>query len=133
MALTLRQSLVLYGLFMVLAVAGVVYFVQTAPPLPEAQCSEIVTPMDVVRGKLVKDPQRSILNLWNCEPGGLRFPERAKAFLKWSMVSEPPMETFGHGSKSRSPGPVKAPRSQACGSTRRTTGGTPPPAFGGFT
>eukprot|EP00435_Cladocopium_sp_Y103_P010576 s2552_g2.t1 len=53
MALTLRQSLVLYGLFMVLAVAGVTYFVQTAPPLPEAQCANIVTPMDVVRGKLV--------------------------------------------------------------------------------
>lgn len=66
MALTLRQSLVLYGLFMVLAVAGVTYFVQTAPPLPEAQCANIVTPMDVVRGKLVKEPQTSILNLWNC-------------------------------------------------------------------
>ena len=66
MALSLRQSLVLYGLFMVLSVAGVTFFVQTAPPLPKAQCSEIVTPMDVVRGKLVKEPQKSILNLWNC-------------------------------------------------------------------
>jgi len=66
MALTLRQSLVLYGLFMALAVAGVVYFVRTAPPLPEAQCAEIVTPMDVVRGRLVKEPQKSIVNLWNC-------------------------------------------------------------------
>mmetsp|Transcript_57906 Transcript_57906/g.126975 ORF Transcript_57906/g.126975 Transcript_57906/m.126975 type:complete len:286 (-) Transcript_57906:17-874(-) len=66
MGLTLAQSLVCYVAFMVLAVVGVVYFVWTAPPLPQAQCANIVTPMDVIRGKLVREPQSSILNLWNC-------------------------------------------------------------------
>eukprot|EP00930_Biecheleria_cincta_P062627 TRINITY_DN48084_c0_g1_i1.p1 TRINITY_DN48084_c0_g1~~TRINITY_DN48084_c0_g1_i1.p1 ORF type:complete len:305 (+),score=57.12 TRINITY_DN48084_c0_g1_i1:49-915(+) len=65
-ALTLRQSLALYVAFMVAAVVGVVYFVRTAPPLPQAQCSEIVTFMDVIRGKLVREPQKSILDLWSC-------------------------------------------------------------------
>ncbi|CAE8640263.1 unnamed protein product [Polarella glacialis] len=66
MGLSLGQSLTLYAAFMVLAVLGVMHFVQTAPPLPQAQCSEIVTPMDVIRGKLVREPQKSILDLWNC-------------------------------------------------------------------
>jgi len=66
MGLSLTQSLALYALFMVLSVAGVAYFVHTAPPLPMPQCAEIVTPMDVVRGKLVRQPQKSILDLWSC-------------------------------------------------------------------
>lgn len=66
MALSLRQSLLLYALAMVLAAACVVFFLQTAPPLPQAQCADIVTPMDVIRGRLVREPQQSILNLWNC-------------------------------------------------------------------
>lgn len=51
---------------MVVAVASVCCFVYTAPPLPEAQCANVITPLDVVRGRLVKEPQTSILNLWNC-------------------------------------------------------------------
>lgn len=66
MGLSLTQSLVLYAAFMASAAAGVYYFMATAPPLPEAQCQDIVTPMDVVRGKLVRDPKKSILDLWNC-------------------------------------------------------------------
>lgn len=66
MGLSLGQSLVLYALFMVLAVTGMYFFLQTAPPLPEAHCANIVTPMDVVRGRLVREPQESILGLWNC-------------------------------------------------------------------
>lgn len=66
MGLSLRQSLGLYVLLVVLAIVGAVYFVKTAPPLPQAQCADIVTPMDIVGGKLVRDPQKSILNLWNC-------------------------------------------------------------------
>lgn len=66
MGLSLAQSLALYALAMVLSVAGVAYFVYTAPPLPMPQCAEIVTPMDVVRGKLVREPQKSILDLWTC-------------------------------------------------------------------
>lgn len=66
MGLTLAQSLTIYAVAMILAVAGVVAFVWTAPPLPQAQCAEIVTPMDVVRGRLVREPQKSILDLWTC-------------------------------------------------------------------
>jgi len=64
--LTLRQSMAAYALCMALALAGGVYFVRTAPALPEAQCAEIVTFAEVVRGKLVREPQKSILDLWNC-------------------------------------------------------------------
>jgi len=56
----------LYALFMAMAIAGVVLFVQTAPALPQEQCADIVTPMDVVRGRLVREPQKSILGLWRC-------------------------------------------------------------------
>lgn len=56
----------LYVSFMILAVCCVVSFVRTAPPLPQAQCSEIVTAMDVIKGKLVREPQKSILDLWHC-------------------------------------------------------------------
>lgn len=66
MGLSLGQSLFLYAAFMVLAAAGILLFVSTAPPLPQAQCADIVTPMDVVRGKLVREPQKSILGLWSC-------------------------------------------------------------------
>jgi len=66
MGLGLRTSLFLYGLFMAVSVAGVYYFVSTAPPLPEAQCRDIVTPMDVIRGQLVREPKKSILDLWSC-------------------------------------------------------------------
>mmetsp|Transcript_23773 Transcript_23773/g.68482 ORF Transcript_23773/g.68482 Transcript_23773/m.68482 type:complete len:285 (-) Transcript_23773:43-897(-) len=66
MSLSLRQSVFLYALFMAVAIGGVVVFVQTAPPLPQAQCEGIVTPMDVVRGRLIKEPQESILGLWRC-------------------------------------------------------------------
>mmetsp|Transcript_59844 Transcript_59844/g.157340 ORF Transcript_59844/g.157340 Transcript_59844/m.157340 type:complete len:255 (-) Transcript_59844:245-1009(-) len=66
MGLTLRQSLVAYVLAMILAIAGIAAFVYTAPPLPQAFCSEIVTPMDVVRGQLVREPKKSILDLWGC-------------------------------------------------------------------
>lgn len=66
MKLTLGQSLFLYVLFMVLAAASVMYFVHTAPPLPQAHCSNIVGFMDVIRGKLVREPKESILNLWTC-------------------------------------------------------------------
>mmetsp|Transcript_43583 Transcript_43583/g.112612 ORF Transcript_43583/g.112612 Transcript_43583/m.112612 type:complete len:290 (-) Transcript_43583:130-999(-) len=66
MGLSLQQSLVLYAVFMLLAISGVVLFVYTAPPLPQAQCSEIVSPMDVVRGQLVREPKKSILDLWGC-------------------------------------------------------------------
>merc|ERR1719401_170344 len=66
MGLSLGQSLFLYAAFMVLAVLAGVYFVWTAPPLPQAQCADIVTPMDVIRGKLVREPQTSIINLWTC-------------------------------------------------------------------
>lgn len=66
MALTLWQSLTLYVLFMIAAAGGAAYFVWTAPPLPQAQCQNIVTVMDVLRGKLVREPQKSILDLWNC-------------------------------------------------------------------
>mmetsp|Transcript_79299 Transcript_79299/g.144727 ORF Transcript_79299/g.144727 Transcript_79299/m.144727 type:complete len:285 (+) Transcript_79299:70-924(+) len=66
MGLSLRQSLFLYAVAMALAILGAVYFVRTAPPLPQAQCSDIVTPMDIIRGKLVREPQKSILDLWSC-------------------------------------------------------------------
>lgn len=66
MGLSLRQSVTLYVAFMVLAATAVACFVWTAPPLPQPQCAEIVTPMDVIRGKLVREPQKSILDLWNC-------------------------------------------------------------------
>merc|ERR1711879_484220 len=66
MRLTLWQSIVLYVVFMICAVCGVVAFVRTAPPLPQAQCSEIVGVMDVIRGQLVREPKKSILDLWNC-------------------------------------------------------------------
>merc|ERR1719197_709135 len=49
-----------------LAALGIFTFVRTAPPLPQSQCSEIVGFMDVVRGQLVREPQKSILDLWNC-------------------------------------------------------------------
>lgn len=62
----MTQSLVLYAAFMVAAAAGVYYFAATAPPLPEAQCKDIVTPMDVIRGQLVREPKKSILDLWTC-------------------------------------------------------------------
>jgi len=66
MALSLVQSLCMYAFAMALAVTVAVWFVWTAPPLPMPQCAEIVTPMDVVRGALVRDPQKSIIDLWNC-------------------------------------------------------------------
>jgi len=66
MELTLRQSLFAYGLAMCLAIAGAIYFVQTAPPLPQDQCSSIVTFGDVLRGELVRQPKQSILGLWSC-------------------------------------------------------------------
>eukprot|EP00927_Polykrikos_kofoidii_P055080 TRINITY_DN49395_c0_g1_i1.p1 TRINITY_DN49395_c0_g1~~TRINITY_DN49395_c0_g1_i1.p1 ORF type:complete len:288 (+),score=34.68 TRINITY_DN49395_c0_g1_i1:220-1083(+) len=66
MALSLRVSLCLYALFMVCAVIGVIFFSKTAPPLPQSHCSEIVSFVDVIRGKLVRDPQKSILDLWGC-------------------------------------------------------------------
>lgn len=66
MGLSLRQSLFAYGMFMVLAAGGIYYFMATAPPLPPAHCANIVTPMDVIRGKLVKEPKESIMNLWSC-------------------------------------------------------------------
>jgi len=66
MGLSLVQSLCMYVAAMALAVAVAVWFVWTAPPLPMPQCAEIVTPMDVVRGALVRDPQKSIIDLWNC-------------------------------------------------------------------
>mmetsp|Transcript_20841 Transcript_20841/g.62096 ORF Transcript_20841/g.62096 Transcript_20841/m.62096 type:complete len:292 (-) Transcript_20841:42-917(-) len=66
MGLSLGQSLAAYAFFMVLAFAGISAFVYTAPPLPQAHCSEIVTPMDVVRGQLVREPKKSILDLWGC-------------------------------------------------------------------
>lgn len=56
----------MYATAMALAVAVAVWFVWTAPPLPMPQCAEVVTPMDVVRGALVRDPQKSIIDLWNC-------------------------------------------------------------------
>lgn len=62
----MKQSLAAYALFMVLSLGLVVCFVQTAPPLPQSHCADIVTPMDVVRGKLVREPKTSILNLWSC-------------------------------------------------------------------
>eukprot|EP00439_Symbiodinium_sp_Y106_P048680 s644_g6.t1 len=37
------------------------YFVTTAPPLPQAQCSEIVTFMDVIRGKLACEYEGSFV------------------------------------------------------------------------
>lgn len=66
MGLSLGQSLFLYAAFMVLATACVVAFVYTAPALPQAHCADIVTPMDVVRGRLVREPQKSIVGLWTC-------------------------------------------------------------------
>lgn len=66
MKLSLGQSLFLYVGFMVLSTCGVIWFVKTAPALPEAHCADIVTPMDVVRGRLVREPQQSIINLWTC-------------------------------------------------------------------
>jgi len=66
MGLSLGWSIFLYAAFMALAVGGCCLFVWTAPPLPQSHCAEIVTPMDVVRGKLVREPQKSILDLWNC-------------------------------------------------------------------
>eukprot|EP00405_Crypthecodinium_cohnii_P015371 CAMPEP_0206459460 /NCGR_PEP_ID=MMETSP0324_2-20121206/24183_1 /ASSEMBLY_ACC=CAM_ASM_000836 /TAXON_ID=2866 /ORGANISM="Crypthecodinium cohnii, Strain Seligo" /LENGTH=286 /DNA_ID=CAMNT_0053931003 /DNA_START=51 /DNA_END=911 /DNA_ORIENTATION=+ len=66
MGLSLVQSLFFYALFMVLAISLVSYFVATAPPLPEAQCANIVSAMDIVKGRLVREPQESILNLWKC-------------------------------------------------------------------
>jgi len=66
MGLTLRQSLIAYGLAMLLAILGAIYFFQTAPPLPKEHCSEIVTFTDVLKGKLVSQPKQSILGLWTC-------------------------------------------------------------------
>lgn len=66
MALSLGKSLFLYVIFLLLAFLGVAYFVWTAPPLPHAQCAEIVTPMDVISGRLIREPKKSILDLWNC-------------------------------------------------------------------
>lgn len=66
MGLSLRQSLAAYAFFMALACAGIACFLYSSPPLPEAHCQDIVTPMDVIRGKLVKEPQKSILGLWTC-------------------------------------------------------------------
>jgi len=66
MGLSLRLSLLLYVVLLVLAILGAVVFVRTSPPLPQAQCAEIVTLKDVVSGKLVREPQKSILDLWTC-------------------------------------------------------------------
>lgn len=66
MGLSLKTSLFLYAAFMVLAGSSVYYFVATAPPLPHEQCKDIVSAMDVVRGRLVREPSDSILNLWKC-------------------------------------------------------------------
>lgn len=66
MALSLGQSLAAYAVVLILCIMGGWYFVQTAPPLPEAYCADTVTLMDVVRGRLVKEPSESILGLWNC-------------------------------------------------------------------
>jgi len=51
---------------MAMSILGVVWFVRTAPPLPQAQCANIVTPMDVIRGRLMREPKESIIGLWNC-------------------------------------------------------------------
>eukprot|EP00928_Gymnodinium_smaydae_P041528 TRINITY_DN28095_c0_g1_i1.p1 TRINITY_DN28095_c0_g1~~TRINITY_DN28095_c0_g1_i1.p1 ORF type:complete len:314 (+),score=74.02 TRINITY_DN28095_c0_g1_i1:87-944(+) len=66
MGLTLRQSLILYVFAMLLALFGGYAFLSSAPALPESHCADIVTPMDVVRGRLVREPQKSILGLWHC-------------------------------------------------------------------
>jgi len=66
MALSLRHSLMLYGLAVVLAICGMAAFLRSAPPLPEKMCADIVTPMDVISGRLVREPQKSILGLWTC-------------------------------------------------------------------
>lgn len=63
---SLKVSLILYGTFMVCAILGGYYFVSTAPPLPQPQCAEIVGVTDILRGQLVRDPKKSILDLWTC-------------------------------------------------------------------
>jgi hypothetical protein len=51
---------------MVCAVLGGYYFASTAPPLPQPQCAEIVGVSDILRGQLVREPKKSILDLWKC-------------------------------------------------------------------
>lgn len=63
---SLRVSLLLYGTFMACAGLGGYYFASTAPPLPQPQCAEIVGVSDILSGQLVKDPKKSILDLWLC-------------------------------------------------------------------
>ncbi|KAG8459381.1 hypothetical protein KFE25_013017 [Diacronema lutheri] len=64
--LTLNQSLAAYAALTAAIAIGGAAFVRSAPPLPAAQCARIVTPMDVVRGRLVREPRESILGLWTC-------------------------------------------------------------------
>lgn len=66
MGLSLRSSLLVYVFFLILTILGGVYFVWTTPPLPMPQCADIVTPMDIISGRLMREPQKSILNLWAC-------------------------------------------------------------------
>lgn len=63
---SLKVSLTLYGIFMACAILGGYQFVVTAPPLPQSQCAEIVGVKDIIQGKLVRDPKKSILDLWTC-------------------------------------------------------------------
>lgn len=64
--LTLNQSLAAYAALAACIAAGAAAFVRSAPPLPAAQCANVVTPLDVVRGRLVREPKESILGLWTC-------------------------------------------------------------------
>lgn len=66
MALSLAQSLAAYAVAVVLALLGFTAFVKSAPPLPDASCANIITPMDIVAGALIREPKTSILNLWTC-------------------------------------------------------------------
>lgn len=64
--LTLNQSLAAYAVFAACIALAAAAFVRSAPPLPAAQCANMVTPLDVVRGRLVREPKESILGLWAC-------------------------------------------------------------------
>lgn len=64
--LTLNQSLGAYAVFAALIAIGATAFVRSAPALPAKHCANIVTPLDVVRGRLVREPKESILGLWTC-------------------------------------------------------------------
>ncbi|KAJ1634090.1 hypothetical protein T492DRAFT_865750, partial [Pavlovales sp. CCMP2436] len=64
--LTLNQSLAAYAVLAVCIAIGATAFARSAPPLPATQCANIVTPLDVVRGRLVREPRESILGLWSC-------------------------------------------------------------------